>query len=55
MDNDLLGADQMPSAYEDWKNIPTHEKRNWGAICEGLLFVALFLGVMFAVLIYFYH
>jgi hypothetical protein len=56
MDNDLLGADQMPSAYEDWKSIKTSPARvDWKAVKEGALFVSVFLGVMFLILIYFYH
>jgi hypothetical protein len=56
MSDDLLGADQMPSAYEDWKSIKTSPaKVDWKAVKEGALFVSGLLGFLFAVLIYFYH
>jgi hypothetical protein len=53
MDNELLGADQMPSAYEDWKNIPTQEKFPWAKVIEGTLYVMVFLAMLFAILIWF--
>jgi hypothetical protein len=56
MDNDLLGADQMPSAYQDYAHINTKPARvDWKAVKEGALFVSGFLGLMFLILIYFYH
>jgi hypothetical protein len=54
--DDYLAPDSLPSGYEDWKNIKTSPARvDWKAVKEGALFVSGFLGLMFAVLIYFYH
>jgi hypothetical protein len=53
MDNDLLGADQMPSAYEDWRKVNTQPKFPWGNVLEGTLYVMVFLGMLFAILIWF--
>jgi hypothetical protein len=53
MDNDLLGADQMPSAYQDYAHINTKEKFPWGKIIEGALYVMVFLAMLFAILIWF--
>jgi hypothetical protein len=53
MDNDLLGADQMPSAYQDYAHINTKPKKNWGNVLEGTLYVMVFLAMLFAILIWF--
>jgi hypothetical protein len=56
MDNDLLGADQMPSAYEDWKSIKTSPaKVNWKDVREGCYFVVGFVGLVIGSLLVGYY